>query len=390
MKRMVTLLLSVLLTFTLAIPALAGSLDSEIATATRFLQVKGILQGDASGNLQLNKTLTRAELAVILARLTVNQEHLMAEKTYYSNQCEFTDVPDWAKVYVGYCASRHYVDGYGNGRYNPNGLVTPQAACTVLLRACGNLVPFEWSYETALDAAVQYGIAPKEALQEQHITRGNMAILLYRTADKLGFFSMDIDEKPSSTGPVPSGSPLTRNADGSINIPSDGSRYVPQAGDVIRCDDGTNYTITDVSRYDKSMFAEGPLPPLPTPTCDWSQFPEIEWPDAEVRHFNDEDGDYIFVRNLYETRRMLYTVYNAIGDNPNTWKDGKLVLRDDGTPMVKLYVEIPYGEEYSSFWPWRDSELTKDFQTLPVSKYYMEAWDVYSDGIFLYTEYAVY
>ena len=38
MKRMVTLLLSVLLTFTLAIPALAGSLDSEIATATRFLQ----------------------------------------------------------------------------------------------------------------------------------------------------------------------------------------------------------------------------------------------------------------------------------------------------------------------------------------------------------------
>lgn len=36
MKRMVTLLLSILLAFTLSLPALAGSLDSEIATATRF------------------------------------------------------------------------------------------------------------------------------------------------------------------------------------------------------------------------------------------------------------------------------------------------------------------------------------------------------------------
>lgn len=205
MKRMVTLLLSVLLTFTLAIPALAGSLDSEIATASRFLQVKGILQGNASGDLQLEKPLTRAELAVIASRLTVNQEHLMADKTYYSNRCKFTDVPDWARVYVGYCASMYYVDGYGDGRYNPDGLVTPQAACTVLLRTCGMLVPFEWSYETALDAAVQYGIAPREALQEQYISRGNLSILLYRTAEKLGFNMEDVDTTPD-TEPAPDNS----------------------------------------------------------------------------------------------------------------------------------------------------------------------------------------
>ena len=261
MKRMVTLLLSVLLTFTLAIPALAGSLDSEIATASRFLQVKGILQGNASGDLQLEKPLTRAELAVIASRLTVNQEHLMADKSYYSGQCKFTDVPDWARVYVGYCASMYYVKGYSDGSYGPDGLVTPAAACTVLLRCCGNLVPFEWSYETALDAAVQYGIAPREALQEQYISRGNLSILLYRTAEKLGF-SMDAggSETPDTDGR----SPLTRNADGSINVPSDGSQYIPQTGDVIRCDDGTNYTITDTRLYGNSMFAEGPLPPLPT------------------------------------------------------------------------------------------------------------------------------
>ena len=66
---------------------------------------------------------------------------------------------------------------------------------------------------------------------------------------------------------------ITYNTDGSINIPSDGSRYVPQAGDVIRCDDGSNYTITDVSRYDKNMFASGlseiSRSPLVTGAC-WS------------------------------------------------------------------------------------------------------------------------
>ena len=59
---------------------------------------------------------------------------------------------------------------------------------------------------------------------------------------------------PSQTSP----SALSKNTDGSINIPQDGSQYIPQAGDVVRCDDGTNYTITDVSRYDKNYFADGP------------------------------------------------------------------------------------------------------------------------------------
>ena len=205
MKRMVTLLLSILLAFTLSLPALAGSLDSEIATATQFLQAKGILQGNASGDLQLEKPLTRAELAVILSRLKVNQEHLMAEKTYYSNQCEYTDVPDWARVYVGFCTAWNMVNGYGDGRYGSNDPVTPQVACTVLLRACGMYVPFEWSYETALDAAVQYGIAPREALQEQYISRGNLSILLYRTAEKLGFNMEDVDTTPD-TEPTPDNS----------------------------------------------------------------------------------------------------------------------------------------------------------------------------------------
>lgn len=90
----------------------------------------------------------------------------------------------------------------------------------------------------------------------------------------------------------------TQNADGSINVPQDGSQYIPQAGDMIRCDDRTNYIMMDVSRDDKNYFADGPVGPLPTATCDWSQFDQPELPKAEVRRFNDPDGDYIFIRKM--------------------------------------------------------------------------------------------
>ena len=105
------------------------------------------------------------------------------------------------------------------------------------------------------------------------------------------------DEAYESEVKIPdtNGQTASRNADGSINVPQDGSRYIPQAGDVIRCDDGTNYTITDVSRYDKNYFADGPVGPFPEAAYDWSQFDQPELPRAEVRHFTVEGDDYLFV-----------------------------------------------------------------------------------------------
>ena len=191
---------------------------------------------------------------------------------------------------------------------------------------------------------------------------------------------------PASTGQTIPGA-LSRNADGSINVPQDGSLYIPQAGDIIRCDDGTNYTITDVSRYDGNMFASGPVGPLPTATCDWSGFDQPELPRAEVRHFDDEDGDYIFVRNLYEIRRLLYTLYNAMGEDGWIWQGGKARLRSDGTPWVHIYYGMPEGKMVIGFWPWREELVTESLHACPSGDYYVDVWDVYRNGIFQRTEY---
>ena len=184
-------------------------------------------------------------------------------------------------------------------------------------------------------------------------------------------------------------SALSTNPNGSINVPQDGSQYVPQAGDVVRCDDGSNYTITDVSRYDKNYFADGPAGPLPEANCDWSQFDQPELPKAEVRRFNDPDGDYLFIRNLYETRRMLYSLYNAMGEDEWIMQSGGPRMRGDGTPWVHIHLTLPEDMIGTPFWPWREETVPEMLHSCPGGDYYLEVWDVFKNGKFIRTEYSL-
>lgn len=379
MKKITSALLCVVLMLSLACPALAVGQVPEVETAAAYLKELGILAGDQNGDLRLNDGLTRAHLATILTRLQGNPDHVQAEQAYYISQCQFSDVPEWARLYVGYCYANGLMAGYGGGVFGADDGVTPQAACTVVLRYL-DLPEVTWDYSTACQTALELGLVTPEATAKAEISRGDLAVLLYRTLGNTG------QETPE--GNAGAGS-LSRNEDGSINPPADGSQYIPQVGDVIRCDDGTNYTITDVSRWDKSMFASGPVGPLPEPTCDWSLLPQPELPAPEARHYSINGREYLFVRNLYETRRMLYTLYNAIGDNPETWQNGAPVLHPSGNPKVKINLNIADDLNPQVFWPWRESEIVNLFNSCPPGTYSMEVWDVYKDGVFQRTEYQI-
>ena len=377
-KKLLTYALACSICLTTAVSALATGTTSELTTAATYLRENGIMVGDETGNMMLDKGLTRAHLAALLTRIIGNPDHVAAEQDYYSKQCTFTDVPDWAKVYVGYCAANHLVAGYGNGLYGSNDPVTPAAACTVMLRALDD-VGTDWTYHTACQTAIDLGLAPEDTLSDNTMTRGGMAILIYRTMAKMGY-DITLPAQPPTDN---TDSPITRNADGSINVPSDDSRYVPQAGDVIRCDDGSLYEIWDMSRYDSNVFASSPVGELPAPTCNWERFPEPDVPNADVRHFANSTGDTLFIRNLYETRRMQYTIYNALGSEPSAWRGDE--------PLATLELSIPADLEpyIEAFWPWRASELTDLVHSRPNSRYYVEAWDYYLNGVFQYTRYCV-
>ena len=170
----------------LNIPALAAENVTEQETAAASLKAQGIMAGDENGNMHLEDTLTRAQLACLLSPISLNPEHVAWEKDFYTKMCtiNFDDVPEWAQVHVGVCASNGLMAGYGNGRFAPNDTVSPQMACSVILRY---LERTGWTYDTACQTALELGLVPAEALERESITRGDMAILIDRALDYMAW-----------------------------------------------------------------------------------------------------------------------------------------------------------------------------------------------------------
>lgn len=179
----------------------------------------------------------------------------------------------------------------------------------------------------------------------------------------------------------------TEESSNIIEIPKGQDCFVPQENTSVLLDDGTTYTFTDMSKYDKSMFASGAVGELPTPICDWSGFPKLEVPEIETRHYNDEHGDYLFVSNVKEMKRMQYTLYNAIGNNSEVWENGTIKKSSKGNPLVKVKFEIESDKGVQSFYPYYEKRILEVFESCPIGIYSLEAWDVYKNGKFLYTEY---
>ena len=189
----------------------------------------------------------------------------------------------------------------------------------------------------------------------------------------------------TNTVHINTGEPYTEEvpaqASRTVKLPTDGSRYVPAVGDRILCDDGTEYEIKNIDRWDTNVFQAGPVGPLPTPTCDWSKFPTLELPEPVVKHYSDKYGDNLFVRNVFEMRRMVYTIYNALGEEPDAWRNRE--------PLFKIYTEIPLEyEPYTGvFWPWKSEEITTSVHALPNVRYYVDAYDEYHNGVYICTRY---
>lgn len=232
---------------------------------------------------------------------------------------------------------------------------------------------------TATPSTQRFYVDGKQTQLEAYTINGNNYVKLRDIGKAVGF---NVSYDGAANSVYIGEQPILQDS-GIVTIPTDGSKYIPQAGDRVQCDDGYIYEIKDVRRYDNNVFADGPVGPLPAPTCDWSAFPEVETPAVEVRHFADEDGDFMFVRNIFETRRMQYTIYNALGKEPSVWRDGKLLA------SISLTI-APEDDPFVRFsWPWRASDLENLVHSRPNSHFYVEAWDCYSNGIFQYTRYCV-
>ena len=117
-------------------PVQAAEAPSPQELAAARLQSEGLMRGDENGELHLEDGLTRAELACLISPIILNPEHVAWETDWYTRMCttNFNDVPEWAQVAVGVCTSMGTMAGYGDGLFGPSDPVSPQMACTVMLR----------------------------------------------------------------------------------------------------------------------------------------------------------------------------------------------------------------------------------------------------------------
>ena len=93
----------------LSVPASAYT-PAVLQTASGELSARGIMVGDETGAMRLEDPLSRAEMAVLLTRLHGGTD---MDPGFYTWACYYTDVPEWAKPYVGYCTAMLLVTGYG-------------------------------------------------------------------------------------------------------------------------------------------------------------------------------------------------------------------------------------------------------------------------------------
>ena len=195
---------------------------------------------------------------------------------------------------------------------------------------------------------------------------------------------VQVDSDAPYTGEAPA--QATAATGGETIIPQSDAQFLYTEGMTIRCDDGSTYRITDLSLYGKTRD----MGPLPEPTCDWSQYPALIDPVVAVNHFGPEvtgDKDMLSVLNLYETRRMQYTLYNAFGKEPSLWENGVLRTSETGVPLAMVQLGIEGETGIRNWWPWNESQITAQVESVPIARYEIAAWDVFFNGKFSHTEY---
>lgn len=171
--------------------ALLGNLTvfaqkSQGELAAEELVTLGILAGDEEGNLLLGKTVTRAEMAVIVCRLLALEDVAIKTRVLTSS---FSDVPTthWAAGYLEVVKAQGIINGYPDGTFCPEKEVSYAEVLKMLITSCGYLPKANkmGCYPAGVMAvAMQNGLTKDVAFsQDNAATREDVACFVLRALD---------------------------------------------------------------------------------------------------------------------------------------------------------------------------------------------------------------
>ena len=152
--------------------------------AVNVLSALGVVDGFTDGTYKPEQTVTRAQMAKLVVTALGVADYATAKVSKYTDMGAAT----WAIPYVEYASNLNIVNGVGNGKFNPNALVTYEQAVTMIVRALGYTDQCKEMNGTWPAIYVQKAMALN--IFEDVVnggangaTRGDIAIMLYNALD---------------------------------------------------------------------------------------------------------------------------------------------------------------------------------------------------------------
>jgi uncharacterized protein YkwD len=178
MKRIFTTLLSAVIACVMVF-SFASAAGNTSQTCAQRLYSLGLLKGtgnnaDGTPNFALDSATNRAQAVTMLVRL------LGCEQTALNQNlsCPFTDVPAWAKPYVGYAYQHGLTKGVSANQFGSNDPVSCNQYTTFLLRSLGyseSAGDFTWNCATTLSDKI--GLTNGNYNGAKDLVRGDVATL---------------------------------------------------------------------------------------------------------------------------------------------------------------------------------------------------------------------
>lgn len=150
--------LSLVLAFSLILSNLSiGAFASEQDTQKAEILSKLNLMSGFNGDLQLNKSLTRAEASTFIVKLLGVQNELSKSVNYKSLPFSDLEANAWYLPYVEYCYKNGIIKGMPGGTLQPNAAISEKAFLTMLLKGL-NYTDSDFNWNTVFAFAYAKGI----------------------------------------------------------------------------------------------------------------------------------------------------------------------------------------------------------------------------------------
>ena len=205
MKRIVSLVLALSMVLSMFSFAFAGTTlpdveGTDYEAAVSALVELGIVNGYEDGTYKAEKTVTRAEMAKFL----VVSAGLEPAADVSKGATKFSDVAadHWATGYINVATEYGYINGYPEGTFAPDAIVSYAEAVTMAIRVLGykSVVESKGTWPTNYIAKAQELKVLKSVEYGKYTdgaTRGNVALLMW---NMLTTYMWDVTSENENNG----------------------------------------------------------------------------------------------------------------------------------------------------------------------------------------------